>query len=406
MTLTAFVQEKFGLPNLTGRKFFVWSTVLDSLVSGIIFAFLLLFFNEVTAVPLDKIGLAMTIGRFATLLSPVIAARGLDRYGPIPVVITGNFVSLIGVLVASIASNFTTILISQLLIQTGTNLYWTCSRSVVALAAQRDQLPRWFSLLGALRNAGTGIGAILAASLLQTHNALALRWFVAATGICFLLASAFLVDWQRTQKIPLAHVPGEEAESGVRQTIWSVLKEPTYRRLVLGNLCFVILAMALPLLYPLWIVETLQLPASVAGVIVAINTVLVAFFSTVVTSKTENFRTKTVIWAAGVCNVAAFVIMVPQIDSQTLGLIACLISVVAFTLAEILSTPRLSDLSVKLVKGAQEGPYQACFQLSWSVGMAISPLLFAALFSINPICAGTTCVVLALAGAWILPSSS
>jgi MFS family permease len=113
-----------------------------------------------------------------------------------------------------------------------------------------------------------------------------------------------------------------------------------------------------------------------------INTALVACLQTKVAGWSESQRAGRVISLAAVINAAAFVGFwaADGLPSWLLlpGLVA---SLVAYTLAEVLSSPVLNSLAVSLPRPELRGRYQAIYQTSWTVGGAVGPALFIWLLS-------------------------
>ena len=54
-----------------------------------------------------------------------------------------------------------------------------------------------------------------------------------------------------------------------------------------------------------------------------------------------------------------------------------------YSLAEILSTPAANMLCIDLAPRKNNGSYMAAFQMTWSVGMTLSPAIFGYLLDLN-----------------------
>lgn len=383
MSTVHIINTFLRLPNLENRKQFITSTFLDSLASGIVFAFLLLYFDAVTDVSLANIGLAMTFGRSIALVTPWIAGKLLDSAGSISTIIIGNFISVTGIIFAVFANNFWLIFISQILVQAGTNFYWTSSRSVVSLAAGNEDLPRWFALLGALRNIGTGIGSICAAIALQMGNELSLRIFVAFTALFFAGASYFLLGWKRKYSVQEFNLDTESSTKNETLNGNLQLLSKNYIYLLIGNFFFVLISMALPFMYPIWAINILSLPASMVGIFIALNTAIVAIFSTSIVGRIKIKKISSILLLAGFTNVIAFIPLNIYSDSSLIKILFITGSIIIYSVAEIISTPYLSDLSIKLANLNSEGIHQGAFQFTWSLGMAAAPALYGFLFTQN-----------------------
>ncbi|WP_426004161.1 MFS transporter [Paenarthrobacter sp. NyZ202] len=365
--------------------------MVDSLANGVVFAFLLIYFQQVTAVPLAEIGFAMTTGRLVALATPPLAGMALDRWSPRKVIVLGNWISFVGVGVAAFATDFWVIGISQLLIQVGMNLYWTSSRSLVAIAAQGEELPRWFALLGALRNVGTGVGAVVASLFLAVDSPVLLRSLVGGSAFAFAIASILLLAWnmssmEQKHRSEKARDFTSPPESPGNRGYAAVLTDSRYMLLLALNLVFVLAAMVLPLLLAVWVVDIARLAPGWAGGLIAANTLCVALLSTVAVRLTERFHPASLLIGAFALN-ALSLILLWAAGANSGGLAAVLfltVFIVIYSAAEMLSTPYMSDLSVSMADSAHSGRYQGAFQSSWSLGMAMAPVLFATLLQFSP----------------------
>jgi biotin carboxylase/predicted MFS family arabinose efflux permease len=384
--------EALGFPSTKGRGLFVSSTVIDSLANGIVFAFLLIYFQQVTVIPLPEIGVAMTVGRLIAIATPPLAGIALDRWGPRKVIIFGNFVSFIGVGISATTTEVWQIAVSQLLIQTGLNFYWTSSRGLVAVAANGEELPRWFGLLGALRNVGIGVGAVVASIFLSLETEILIRSLVALSSLAFIAASILLLLWRQPagHDLPQAVAskgsgpaePATEAESGYV----GVFRDRRYMLLLGINLVLVFISMVLPLVLALWVVNVAKLNPSWAGALVLVNTTMVAVLSTLTVKMTERKKSTTVLIASFVLSALSFVMMwsAGAVAGQWMAAALLVLFIIIYSISEMLSTPYMNELSLSLAKEDNIGRYQGAFQSSWSLGMAVSPALFAGLLDISP----------------------
>jgi Na+/melibiose symporter-like transporter len=285
-------------------------------------------------------------------------------------------------IVCAFASDAWHIAAAQLLIQTATNMYWTCSRDLVGIASRGEQRSRWFALQNALRNLGAGLGAAVSAGALAVLGATGLRGVVVASAVAFVVAGALLMAW-RTDSGPRAADEEEQAEEAPGQvTYLTVLRDTRFMSLLAVNLVFVLAAMVLPVLFAIWTIDYVQAGAWWAGALVILNTAMVAALSTVIVSRTERYRPHRLIQGALVCNAAAFAVFaLADWLPLAVAVAALLFATVLFTLGEIVGTPHINELTVALAPATGAGRYQAAFQLTWSLGMAVAPALFTGLLA-------------------------
>ena len=390
--------DRLGLPNLKGQRLLVGSTVVDSLAAGLVFAFLIVYFQRVTDLGLVEIGGALTIGRLAAMPTPPLVGILIDRFGSRRIVMAGNVVSFLGLVVCAFATSSPEIAVGQFLSQLGITAYWTANRGVIELAAAGTDRRRWYALLGALRNLGTGFGTAVTALFVSFGDEFVLRVVVAVSGGAFLVAAVLLGRWQ-----PPSHRPSEvprkehdtesepddgEHDSGLRRTgFLTVLRDRDYALLLGINLSFVLAVMVLPLVVTVYTTETIGAPAWFAGALVVLNTLMVALLNNPVAGYAERFDPAKVIAVAAGVVMAGYVAfaLAGSIGSAAPAAVILLIAIVVYTFSEIISTPPINDLSVTLSDPDIAGRYQGAFQLSWNVGMAVSPVLFTAFLSVGPV---------------------
>ncbi|NUV66535.1 MFS transporter [Streptomyces sp. CAI-121] len=376
--------EKWGLPDLTGNGRFVSANVMDSLGNGLVLAFTVLYFTTTTSLPLGSIGAALSLGQLLALPTPVVAGALIDRFGSRTVVIGANLMSAAGFCAFLAADAVWKIVAVQFVVQAGSSIYWTSSRSLVLLAARRRDHARWFGFISALRNIGGGFGAAVA-SLAIAWGSEWVRALVLANALSFVVAACLLAGWRPTAPTP-AHAPAPGAARPAGGGGYgAVLRDLRYLRLVVANLAYVLAASVLPVLLALYITEVLHAPAWLVGACMVGNMVLVALVQTLVARMIERRRPARVLALAGVVNAAAFalfglVLAVPG------WLVAggMLLAMAVFTVAEMLSMPSSSELSASLAPDHIRGRCLGVFQLSWSLGNALAPAVLTTLLGHGP----------------------
>ncbi|MFB8140653.1 MFS transporter [Streptomyces parvus] len=374
--------EKWGLPDLTGNGRFVSANVMDSLGNGLVLAFTVLYFTTTTSLPLGAIGAALSLGQLLALPTPVVAGALIDRFGSRAVVIGANLMSAAGFCAFLAADAVWKIVAVQFVVQAGSSIYWTSSRSLVLLAARRRDHARWFGFISALRNIGGGFGAAVA-SLAIAWGSEWVRALVLANALSFVIAACLLAGWRPTAPTP-APAPGLARPAG-GGGYGAVLRDLRYLRLVVANLAYVLAASVLPVLLALYITEVLHAPAWLVGACMVGNMVLVALVQTLVARMIERRRPARVLALAGVVNAVAFalfglVLAVP--GWMVAG--GLLLAMAVFTAAEMLSMPSSSELSASLAPDHIRGRYLGVFQLSWSLGNALAPAVLTTLLGHGP----------------------
>src|SRR5262249_10296206 len=151
------------------------------------------------------------------------------------------------------------------------------------------------------------------------------------------------------------------------------------------NTAFVLCAQVLTVVLAVYVVATLHLAAWIAGMLFALNTLLVAAGQAPVTLVTRRIPHRRMLRGAAAAWAAAFGLLwaaaiLPH--GARPGLRAA-----AFTtspLAEILQAPVITPPVVDPAPARTPGPPLSIYQLSWSVGPTIAPAVLLGLLSAGP----------------------
>ncbi|POX41454.1 MFS transporter [Streptomyces sp. Ru73] len=381
----ATVLAKLGFPDLAGNGRFVTANVIDSLASGLVVAFMVVYFTRATSLPLAEVGTALTLGYALALPGPALAGWLLDRIGPRRTVAVGNLASALGFVALLFADSAWHIVVTQFVVQAGASLYWTSSSALVTLVAQEHDRTRWFGFIRALRNVGIGFGGAVAALAVALASTTGLRVLVALNAVSYLVAAWLITGWRPAGERAGGDTAGSDEAERPAAGYLLVLKDGRYLRLVVANLAFVLASMVLSVLLGIYATDSLGAGAWVAGVLITLNTALVATTQTVATRWIERHRPARVIALASVVNAVAFGAF------AALGLLpgwavfaGLLLAVIVYTLAEVLGSPPMGELSVSLAPEHARGRYLGVFQLSWTLGGVVAPAALTGLLALGP----------------------
>ena len=382
--------------NLDKSKLFVASAFMNATGGGLMMAFLLIYFDRTTEVGLAAIGLAITVGRALAAIVPALIGRLLDRFGPRRIAMLGDLVTGAGFLLCLIAENAVIIVASQFLAQAGTHMFWTSSRGLVGLASGGQGLQTWFGLIGSLRNIGLGLGTLLSALAFSADSIPLLHAVVLCCALLYFGSTGALWAWRTDDERDLREDTSEETERGGYQQVWM---DRPYRRLLVLNLGLVLAAMVIPLVIAVYATEQLGLPAFFAGALVLANTVIVAMFSTHVAAWTERraaSRNLTSSYALNIFAFAIFWLAAAAAGHPWLAIALLGAAMLVYTVAEMVSTPAANVMSVSLAPPENSGRHMAAFQMTWSIGMTLTPAVFGWLLTTGPHATWAALIVLTL----------
>ncbi|SEL98654.1 MFS transporter [Streptacidiphilus jiangxiensis] len=385
------LRDRFGLPDTRGNRPLLGAATIDSLGTGLVLAFVVVYFATTTTLPLAEVGAALTLARLLASPTAVVVGPLIDRFGARRVALAGNAVSAVayaGFLV--VGSRFWEIVPVAWAAQVGAVTYWTSSTGLVALAARPDGRPRWFALLHTLRNAGLAAGGALGAFAVGAGGVTGLRAAVLANAVSYVIAALLLARWRPADASPLRRDAGQRSgRSGGRSTerdagpdvaaagYRRVLRDRRYLLLIAVNLTLVLPSLVLSLLLAVFVTQGLHRPAWIAGALLVANGAQVVLTQTWVTGRLARHRSSRVVaWGAALYALAfAVFAMLPGAPGWAV-VVGLVVAGGVYNLAETVATPFQEELSVALAPADLRGRYLAVYQLSWTAGQTAAPALF------------------------------
>jgi LacI family transcriptional regulator, galactose operon repressor len=374
-----------------GRRYAVVLAV-DAVGGGLLRPVLLLYGVTVLRLGADAAGLALTCGLLAGLATLPLVGRWIDRGARSAVVASTLLIRAGGIGVLLAGDRFVGFMVASTLMGIGSQAYPTAHAAVVATLASGRERDAALAASRSLRNAGLGVGAVIAA-IAVAGGGTALRWLAAANAAT-LVASALLVITMRLTNRMAVAAPTERAAGRLRHLTPLLLANLPYA------LCFAVLEVALPAL----VVTRLQVsPAWSAGMFVG-NTVLVILSQVAVVVRLARWPREAVLAASGAVLAISYLGFwtASGLDGTT-GAGAMALVCIIYTIGEILYTGSSTSLVIATSPPDLLGRALARFQLSTGLGQALAPALLTALLT-----AGTGHLWLSLAvstgvaAAWVL----
>ncbi|MFE0460364.1 MFS transporter [Kitasatospora sp. NPDC058965] len=359
-----------GLPRTAGQRPLVGAHLVDSLGTGVVLSFVLVYFVRTTALPVTAVGAALTTARLLALPTAVVTGRLIDRFGARATAVAGNALSALAYAGFLTAHQLWQVVLVSWLAQVGAVAYWTSSTGLVVLAAGGGPRTRWFALVQTVRNAGLAVGAALGAALVGFG---ALRPVVALNAGSYLLAAALLLLWRpAAAPAPAAAEPATEAATP--GSYRAVLRDRRYLLLVAINLANVFGSLITSLLLAVYVSLALHRPAWLAGALLMMNGLQVVLTQGPVAARLERLRPTRAVAAASLVNALAFGLFALLAAAPGVAVVAGLfLAMFLYNLAETMRTPFAEELSVDLADPRLRGRYLGVYQLSWNVGQAVAP---------------------------------
>ncbi|MET7993579.1 MFS transporter [Amycolatopsis sp. NPDC005232] len=371
MGTTTKIQPR-ALVRASGGPRYAVALAVDALGTGLLRPFLLLYGVTVLRLSPPVTGIAMTVGAVAGLVCMPAVGRWLDRGARSTVVAASMLVRVLGValLLAAPAGHVGLFATAALFLGIGNQAWPAAHAALVATVAHGRERDAALAGGRALRNAGLGVGGLLATACL-TGGTAALQALAAVTGFAYLAAAA--LAWSVHLRTQPAAVPAEDRTDE---------PAPRMRALLAANVVYVFCLNVPEIAVPLVLVTQLHASPVWSAAIFVANTVLVVALQVPVTVLLSRFPRRTVLALAGVVLTASYLGFLAAASlghdwgAPAIGAVS-----VVCTIGEIIYAGSATALVTALAPAPVLGRALARFQLSTGFGLAVSPAAITALAS-------------------------
>ncbi|MFF7718136.1 MFS transporter [Streptomyces luteogriseus] len=376
MTTPAKIRPR-ALVRASGGPRYAVALAVDALGTGLLRPFLLLYGVLVLRLSAPVTGIAMTAGIVAGLVCMPAVGRWLDRGARSTVVAASMLVRVLGValLLATPAGHAWPFATAALFLGIGNQAWPAAHAALVATVSHGRERDAALAAGRALRNAGLGVGALIATVCLA-GGATALQALAAVTGLAYLAAAA--LAWSVRLRVHPAAAPdgGGAGAAG---------PAPRMSALLAANVVYVFCLNVPEIALPLILVTQLDASPVWSAAVFVTNTVLVVTLQVPVTVLMSRYSRRSVLALAGVilgASYAGFLAAASLGPGRGAPAVAA-VSVVC-TLGEIVYAGSATALVTHLAPAHALGRVLARFELSTGFGLAISPTAITALAPYGP----------------------
>jgi MFS family permease len=359
-----------ALVRASGGPRYAVALVVDALGTGMLRPFLLLYGVTVLRLSASVTGIAMTVGVVVGLVCMPAVGRWLDRGARSTVVAASMLVRVLGValLLAAPAGHVWLFTTAALFLGIGNQAWPAAHAALVATVAHGRERDAALAGGRALRNAGLGVGALVATACLAGGTT-ALQALAAFTGLAYLAAAA-LARSVHLRAHPAATPAGADGPA------------PRMRALLAANVIYVFCLNVPEIAVPLVLVIQLHASPVWSAAIFVANTVLVVTLQVPVTVLLSRFSRRAVLALAGVVLTASYLGFLAATSlGHGWGAPAVATVSVVCTIGEIIYAGSATALVTALAPAPILGRALARFQLSTGFGLAVSPAVITTLAS-------------------------
>ncbi|MFB7308296.1 MFS transporter [Streptomyces sp. NPDC056192] len=371
MATTTKLQPR-ALVRASGGPRYAVALAVDALGTGLLRPFLLLYGLTVLRLSPPATGIGMTAGVVVGLACMPAVGRWLDRGARSTVVAASMLVRVLGVamLLATPAGHVWPFATAALFLGIGNQAWPAAHAALVATVAHGRERDAALAGGRALRNAGLGVGALLAMACL-TGGTTALQALAAVTGLAYLTAAA--LAWS-------VHVHAHPATATAAATDRADGPAPRMRALLAANAVYVFCLNVPEIALPLVLKTQMDASPMWSAAIFVANTVLVVTLQVPVTVLMSRFPRRSVLALAGVVLAASYLGFLAATSlGHGWGAPAVATVSVVCTIGEIIYAGSATALVTALAPAHVLGRALARFQLSTGFGLAVSPAVITAL---------------------------
>ncbi|MFZ3492372.1 MFS transporter [Streptomyces sp. 5.8] len=374
-----------ALVRASGGPRYAVALAVDALGTGLLRPFLLLYGVTVLELSAPATGIAMTAGVVVGLVCMPAVGRWLDRGARSAVVAASMLVRVLGValLLGTPAGHVWLFATAALFLGMGNQAWPAAHAALVATIAHGRERDAALAAGRALRNAGLGVGALLATACLAGGTT-ALQALAAVTGLAYLTAAA--LAWSVHLHARSAATPAKDADGdGDGDGNGDDGPAPRMRGLLAANVVYVFCLNVPEIALPLVLLTQLHASPVWSAAIFVTNTLLVVALQVPVTVLMSRFSRRTSLALAGVVLAASYLGFLAATSlGHGWGAPAVATVSVVCTIGEILYAGSATALVTALAPAPVLGRALARFQLSTGFGLAVSPAAITALASHGP----------------------
>jgi MFS family permease len=209
-------------------------------------------------------------------------------------------------------------------------------------------------------------------------------------------AVAATIIWLRVPDPPIE--PVQHDHGGWR----AVLRDRPVMKMAVANTVAVITVLIAALTMPIYVVDDLELPAWLPGLLFVTTTVVLAGGQSLglrwVTGwrRTRIYVLATCFWVAG-----AVVFALAQIIPGRVLIVYMFVATVVTIGGDLFHAPQTNGLPSALAPAALRGRYLALFSLSWGIGRTVAPGIVSGLLALGPTWPWAGMILMALLAAGI-----
>jgi MFS family permease len=330
------------------------------------------------------VGLAMSVAGIGSAVLVPFGGALVDRFGAKPVVITAYVLAGVGTAGYLLARGFGVLLLTVLLANMADASGRPAKHTFMAQIAEGEARNRLLAFNRSVRNAGYGLGGLLAAVVLGLGSHLVYLTAFGLDALSFLVAVALVLGIASPRP---GDKPGETPEEKPREKrrggYVEVLSDWRYALLSVLNILVLLEATIFTIGVPLWVVQHTEAPKAVVGVLFTINTVMIVLFQVRATKGLNGPADVRPSYqrAALTMTIAVACYLLARYVGAAAAVALLVLAVALHSVCELSASASEWTVSIGLARAELRGRYLAVFALGDSIGKAAGPVVVTLLLS-------------------------
>jgi MFS family permease len=354
----------------------VVAAMLDAAGTGLILPLTVLFFVIHVGLPARLVGAGMSIGGVLALLLAPVGGQLIDRYGSKRALVCAWVLGCVAVAGYALVRTWTEIIVVITALGFASTVSGTARSTLLAGVAERSQISRVMALSRSFRNAGYGLGGLLATLALAVGSA----GFLAAI---YADAATFVIAALVVSGMTVPSPSGLTRSDSDHTTLRSVLTNRRYIAVTALDSLTSFHQVALQVALPLWVVLYTHAPKALVGLLFTLNTVVVVVAQVRVSRDVRELAQAPRTYVRGALSIiaAGALFLAAHYVAAAVAVPLLVIGAVLLTAAEMYCSAADWVVSFGLADDNHRGKYLAVYSMGDSLGDAVGPSVSTLLMS-------------------------
>ncbi len=345
---------------------------LSAVGTGMTLPFLLVYLSAVRGLSLATAGLALSTLALASFAGNPLGGSLADRVGARRTVTGGLLVAAAGAVALALVREPSQAFCACALLGLGVSIIWPAQDALLATAAGREHRSSVFSVRHATLNAGLGIGALLAALIVDIDDP------ESFTTLFVLDTATYLAFIPILLMVPDPRPVRGTDEPGAAGGLATILRDRVFARVwVLSAVVVAVSYGQFHAAFPAYATRPDGIPAAGLSLAFAANAITVVIAQLVILRLLRGQRRTTAIALACAAFAGAWAITIAagQLGAGNAAQLAFAVALIVFALAETLLSPTFASIVNDIAPDALRGRYNGLSTLAWTTGFLLGPAI-------------------------------